>query len=38
MAEGPLFSTILNELLDGRLAGKLKTVEDEIAFIRNKQP
>jgi tRNA nucleotidyltransferase (CCA-adding enzyme) len=33
VAEGPLFSKIFRELLDGRLRGKLKTDEDERKFV-----
>ncbi|MEW6187268.1 MAG: CBS domain-containing protein, partial [Thermodesulfobacteriota bacterium] len=31
---GPLYKTILNELLEARLNGKLLTAEDEIAYVR----
>ncbi|MGE5301631.1 MAG: CBS domain-containing protein [Acidobacteriota bacterium] len=33
IAEGPLFSKIFRELLDGRLRGKFKTEEDEKRFV-----
>ena len=35
LSQGPLYTKILHELLDEKLAGKLKTAEDEIAFVRN---
>ncbi len=36
MHEGPIYSEILHELLNQKLAGKLNTAEDEIDFVRNK--
>ncbi len=33
---GPVYSDILNTLLDERLRGKLKTREEEIAFVRER--
>lgn len=34
VAPGPVYSEILNALLDEKLRGKLKTREDELAFIK----
>jgi len=33
---GPVYSKLLNELLDGKLKGRLKTREDEETFIKKK--
>lgn len=35
---GPLFKTILDRLLDARLDGRIKTLEDERQFVRNNFP
>jgi len=34
LPQGPLYSQILHELLDEKLAGKLKTINDEVAFVK----
>jgi tRNA nucleotidyltransferase (CCA-adding enzyme) len=35
---GPLYSRILNDLLDARLDGLIKSVADETEFVRNRYP
>ncbi len=35
LPEGPIYSKILDKLLHEKLAGKLKTAEDEITFVKN---
>jgi tRNA nucleotidyltransferase (CCA-adding enzyme) len=34
--QGPLYSEIFRELLDGRLMGRLRTREDELTFVRKR--
>jgi tRNA nucleotidyltransferase (CCA-adding enzyme) len=34
LPQGPIYSQILHELLDEKLAGRLKTVNDEVAYVK----